>query len=178
MSSKDYRELQLSSSQLVIIFLAIIILGVIIFLLGISVGKKTGIVLAAQSGAEQVSETITEEKTLPIDDPKTKLEETTTPQPKSEPQQKKTTSINQAQNLDWFIQVGAFFNREGAETTADKLKGGGLNVIVLDPYPSERRRVYRVRIGGYATKELAERARAELIQADPKAGDYFVIRGK
>ncbi len=29
MSSKDYRELQLSSSQLVVIFLAIIILGVI-----------------------------------------------------------------------------------------------------------------------------------------------------
>ncbi len=178
MSSKDYRELQLSSSQLVIIFLAIIILGVIIFLLGISVGKKTGIVLASQSGAEQVSEKITEEKTVPIDDPKTKLEETTTPQPKSEPQQKKATPINQAQNLDWFIQVGAFFNREGAETTADKLKGGDLNVIVLDPYPSERRRVYRVRIGGYATKELAERARAELIQADPKAKDYFVIRGK
>lgn len=178
MSNKDYRELQLSSSQLVIIFLAIIILGVIIFLLGISVGKKTEIVLASQSGSLQVSEKVTEEKTIPIDDPKTKTAEKTSPQQKSEPQQKKATPINQPQNLDWFIQVGAFNNRAGAQTTADKLKEGGLNVIVLDPYSSERKSVYRVRIGGYATKELAEKARVELVRTDSKAKDYFVIRQK
>ncbi len=179
MSSKDYRELQLSSSQLVIIFLAIIILGVIIFLLGISVGKKkTEIVLASQSGGVQVSEKVTAEKTVPIDDPKIKTAEKSASQQKSEPQRKKATPIDQPQNLDWFIQVGAFNNRAGAQTTADKLKEGGLNVIVLDPYSSERRRVYRVRIGGYATKELAEKAKAELVRTDSKAKDYFVIRQK
>lgn len=173
MSSKDYRELQLSSSQLVFIFLAIIILGVIIFLLGISVGKKgKEIVLSSQSGTEQVSEKITGDKAIPIENPKTNLAEKTTPQ------QKKATPINQPQNLDWFIQVGAFNNRAGAQSTADKLKEGGLNVIVLDPYSSERRSVFRVRIGGYATKELAEKARAELIRTDPRAKDYFVIRQK
>ncbi len=177
MSSKDYRELQLSSSQLVIIFLAIIILGVIIFLLGISVGKKsTEIVLASQSGKEQVSEKIKGVKTVPIDDPETKLAEKTTPQLKSEPQQKKATPIKQPQNLDWFIQVGAFNNRAGAQATADKLKESGLNVIVLDPYASNQRTFFRVRIGGYATKELAEKAKAELVRTDPKAKDYFVIR--
>ncbi len=171
MSSKDYRELQLSSSQLVIIFLAIIILGVIIFLLGISVGKKkTEIVLASQSESTQVSENIIGEKEVPSDDPKSKPVEKTTSQ------QKKATPSNQPQNLNWFIQVGAFNNRAGAQTTADKLKEGGLNVIVLDPYPSERKRVFRVRIGGYATKELAEKARAELIRKDSKAENYFVIR--
>lgn len=178
MSHKDYRELQLSSSQLIIIFLAIIILGVIIFLLGISVGKKTEIVLASQSGSLQVSEKVTGEKTIPIDDPKTKAAEKTTPQQKSEPQRKKAASIKETQNLDWFIQVGAFNNRAGAQTTADKLKEGGLNAIVLDPYSSERRSVYRVRIGGYATKELAEKAKAELVRTDSKAKDYFVIRQK
>jgi len=177
MSSKDYRELQFSSSQLVIIFLAIIILGVIIFLLGISVGKKrTEIVLASQSGSEQVLEKITGKKTVPIDDPKTKLAEKTIPQQKSEPQQKKATPNSQPQNLDWFIQVGAFNNRAGAQATADKLKEGGLNVIVLDPYSSDRKSIFRVRIGGYATKELAEKARAELVRTDTKAKDYFVIR--
>ncbi len=178
MSNKDYRELQLSSSQLVIIFLAIIVLGVIIFLLGISVGKKTEIVLASQSGSLKVSEKITEEKTVPIDSPKTKVVEKTTAQQKNESQPKKATPINQPQNLDWFIQVGAFNNRAGAQTTADKLKEGGLNVIVLDPYSSERKRVYRVRIGGYATKELAENTRIELVRTDSKAKNYFVIRQK
>lgn len=178
MSHKDYRELQLSSSQLVIIFLAIIILGVIIFLLGISVGKKADIVLASQSGSIQVPEKVTGEKAVPIDDPKTKAGEKTPPQSKSEPQRKKAVPINQTQNLDWFIQVGAFNSRAGAQTTADKLKEGALNVIVLDPYSSERRSVYRVRIGGYATKELAEKAKAELVRTDSKAKDYFVIRQK
>lgn len=179
MSSKDYRELQLSSSQLVIIFLAIIILGVIIFLLGISVGKKsTEIVLASQSGSERISEKIIGEKIIPIDDPNTKPAETTAPQQKSEPKQIKATPINQPQNLNWFIQVGAFSNRAGAQATADKLKKEGLNVIVLDPYSSERKSVFRVRIGGYATKELAEKTRAELVRTDPKTKDYFVIRQK
>ncbi len=177
MSSKDYRELQLSSSQLVIIFLAIIILGVIIFLLGISVGKKrTEIVLASQSGTEQISEIIAGEKFVPIEDPQTRPAEKTTNQQKSKPQQEKVSSSNQQQNLDWFIQVGAFNNRAGAQSVADKLKEEGLNVFVLDPYSSERRSVFRVRIGGYATKDLAERAKAELVRTDPKAKDYFVIR--
>lgn len=177
MSSKDYRELQLSSSQLVIIFLAIIILGVIIFLLGISVGKKrTEIVLASQSGIEQVLESIPVEKAVPIEDPQTKPAEKTASQQKSEPVQVKTPASDSPQNLDWFIQVGAFNNRAGAQATADKLKEGGLNVIVLEPYASDRKSVFRVRIGGYATKDLAEKAKADLIRTDPKANDYFVIR--
>ncbi len=177
MSSKDYRELQLSSSQLVIIFLAIIVLGVIIFLLGISVGKKrTEIVLASQLGTEQVSEKISGEKKVSIEDPNTKIAEKTPSQQKSTPQEEKLAPSNQALNLDWFIQVGAFNNRAGAQATADKLKEGGLNVIVLDPYSSDRKSVFRVRIGGYATKDLAERAKTELARTDPKAKDYFVIR--
>ena len=177
MSSKDYRELQLSSSQLIIIFLAIIILGVIIFLLGISVGKKrTEIVLASQSGIEQVSEKITGDKTIPITDPETRPAEKTISQKKSAPEQEKAAPSNQPQNLDWFIQAGAFNNRAGAQAFADTLKKGGLNVIVLDPYSSDRKSVFRVRIGGYATKDLAEKAKAELLRTDPKAKEYFVIR--
>ena len=177
MSSKDYRELQLSSSQLVIIFLSIIILGVIIFLLGISVGKKrTEIVLASQSGTEQVLENIPGEKTIPIEEPKTKPAEKTTAQQINEPQQEKVSPANQPQNLDWFIQVGAFRNQAGAQATADKLKEGGLNVFVLNPNSSERSSLFRVRIGGYATKDLAEKAKVELVRIDPKAKDYIVIR--
>ena len=41
MGSKDYRELQLSSSQLILIFIAILVLGIVVFLLGVSVGKNT-----------------------------------------------------------------------------------------------------------------------------------------
>ena len=181
MSSKDYRELQLSSSQLVIIFLAIIILGVIIFLLGISVGKKkTEIVLSSQSAlnanTEQVSEKIPTEKTIPYVDPKTTPANEGSNQQKSKPKPENTSSSSQQKNLDWFIQVGAFNNRAGAQSIADKLKEKGLNVIVLDPYASNQQTFFRVRIGGYATKDLAERAKTELARTDPKAKEYFVIR--
>ena len=40
MRNKEFREIQVSSSALVFIFLAILVLGVFIFLLGVSVGKK------------------------------------------------------------------------------------------------------------------------------------------
>jgi hypothetical protein len=40
--NKEFRELQFSSTQLVFVFLAILVLGVFIFLLGVSVGKKQG----------------------------------------------------------------------------------------------------------------------------------------
>ncbi len=40
MRNKEFREVQVSSSGLVFIFIAILVLGVFIFLLGISVGKK------------------------------------------------------------------------------------------------------------------------------------------
>jgi cell division septation protein DedD len=47
--NKEFRELQFSSTQLVFVFLAILVLGVFIFLLGVSVGKKQG-QLTAEAG--------------------------------------------------------------------------------------------------------------------------------
>jgi cell division septation protein DedD len=42
MKNREFRELQVSSTQLAIIFFGILIIGVVIFLLGVSVGKKHG----------------------------------------------------------------------------------------------------------------------------------------
>ncbi len=40
MKNREFRELQVSSTQLAVIFFGILIIGVVIFLLGVSVGKK------------------------------------------------------------------------------------------------------------------------------------------
>ncbi|NTV80754.1 MAG: hypothetical protein HGA24_04940, partial [Candidatus Aminicenantes bacterium] len=40
MKNNNFREIQVSSSLLVVIFLGVLALGVFIFLLGVSVGKK------------------------------------------------------------------------------------------------------------------------------------------
>jgi len=60
MRNKDYRELQISSSMLIFVFIAIIVLGIVIFLLGVSVGKKQAIVTEqtqfAQAPIEKIQE--------------------------------------------------------------------------------------------------------------------------
>jgi cell division protein FtsN len=62
---KPFRELQFSSAQLIVVFLAILVLGVFIFLLGISVGKKQ-IQLTAGAGAAGASKTETVAPKTPI----------------------------------------------------------------------------------------------------------------
>jgi cell division septation protein DedD len=63
MTNREFRELQVSSTQLAIIFLGILVIGVVIFLLGVSVGKKHAQVaqkanVIAQKEPEQVKEKI------------------------------------------------------------------------------------------------------------------------
>lgn len=61
MKNREFREIQVSSTQLAIIFLGILVIGVVIFLLGVSVGKKHAQValkanVIAQKEPEQVKE--------------------------------------------------------------------------------------------------------------------------
>ncbi|MDH5744105.1 MAG: hypothetical protein OEZ52_11205, partial [Candidatus Aminicenantes bacterium] len=65
MSNKEYRELQLSSSQLVLIFIAILVLGIIVFLLGISVGKKQAQIVEKTQLASKTAEQVIQEKPIP-----------------------------------------------------------------------------------------------------------------
>ena len=66
--NKEFRELQFSSSQLVFVFLAILVLGVFIFLLGVSVGKKQGQLSAEASVAGQLkAEKVAQKPTLPAE---------------------------------------------------------------------------------------------------------------
>jgi len=53
MRTRDFREVQVSSSLLVFILLAVIALGVVVFLLGVSVGKKQVELAAAHQAAPE-----------------------------------------------------------------------------------------------------------------------------
>ncbi|MCX6572056.1 MAG: hypothetical protein NT006_11685 [Candidatus Aminicenantes bacterium] len=61
MKNKDFREIQVSSSLLVVIFLGVLALGVFIFLLGVSVGKKqVRIASPTQVVTQQIPEPVKE----------------------------------------------------------------------------------------------------------------------
>jgi cell division septation protein DedD len=202
MKNREFREIQVSSTQLAIIFLGILVIGVVIFLLGVSVGKKQAQVsestnIIAQQEPEKIKEKIT---TLP----QRKPEEESTREPAAKqsaadtsPANKKTVpekteavppatkpkapveSVQQSpaeqKNL-YYVQVAALTERAAAQSTARKFRGMGYTVVVLDPQPTDRTPVYRVRVGGFLTREQADDVRSQLSAAAGGKTDYFIVR--
>jgi cell division septation protein DedD len=174
MRNKDYRELQLSSSLLVFIFLAILILGVVIFLLGVSVGKKQAQIVAGSEIPLQKDVTKVEEKKPVVSqEPKDLIsQELASHQKYQEETQKQKPALKDL----YYIQVGAFNKKEAAVSYGEQFKKEGYPAIILDPFTSDKRPVYRVRIGGFSSKEEAEKMRDKLIVTKKKK-DFFIIKG-
>lgn len=194
MSNKDYRELQLSSSQLILIFIAILVLGIVVFLLGVSVGKKQGKIVEETQLAQKPPQEITQQKPVPQKESadsisqeleshkkaeqETAQEEKITPPKVVKPkvESPKPAATTQDRNAYW-IQVGAYSNQQNAINLVEEYKSKGYNAVVIDPSSSDRTKLYRVRLGGYPTREQAERARDELARQENKsASDYLIIR--
>ncbi|HEX2695910.1 MAG TPA: SPOR domain-containing protein, partial [Acidobacteriota bacterium] len=76
----------------------------------------------------------------------------------------------------YYIQVGAFFDKVQATAFAAKFKSQGYGAVVLDPLPSDKKTVYRVRVGGYPTREQAARALAKLNAATAKKTGYYITK--
>lgn len=193
MSNKDYREIQLSSSQLILIFVAILVLGIAVFLLGVSVGKKQGQIMGETQQAKNSIEQLTQQKPAvqkeqsdPIsqeleshkkaEGEKVTEEKVTAKQPaKPKVEPPKLSPSSQSQNGFW-IQVGAYSSQQNANNLAKEYEKKGYRTLVVEPSPSSTRKLYRVRLGGYATREEAEKARDELArQENKKQSDYLII---
>jgi cell division septation protein DedD len=191
MANKDYRELQLSSSQLVLIFIAIIALGVIIFLLGVSVGKKqVQIADATKITSEPLVEKVTEEEPTAVDKPEDKPAEAEKPVEQAKDtigeelashqkvkEETKTKPALIPRSTGYFIQIGAFKSRDSAYSVAEELKDQGFPAQVFDPAPTDRSPLFKVRVGGYETRAQAEEELAKVAQAQGKQkSDYFIWR--
>ncbi len=173
MKNRDYRELQLSSSQLFFIFLAILILGVVIFLLGVSVGKKQAQIMkgAQIAGKEKAGD----QTSPPAEESKESISKELASLQKATEETQKQPTVSGERTL-FYVQVGAFNRREIALSFADTFNQRGYPAIVLDPFPSDRREIFRVRIGGYATREEAAEVRTKLQTETSRTTDYFIIR--
>ena len=203
MKTREFREIQVSSTQLAVIFLGILIIGVVIFLLGVSVGKKHTQVAAqaniiAKKEVEPAKEKIT---TLPL-----KLEQEPgqevagkqapakaepapvkkeiVPEPsQAAPVKKETRAVSQGTKKKpaeagplYYVQVAALAEQPSAQSTAHNFRALGYPVVVFDPKPTDRTPVYRVRVGGVATRAEAEELRAKLAAAAGRKTDYFIVR--
>lgn len=176
MKNKDYREIQLTSSQLVFIFLGILILGVVIFLLGVSVGKKHAqLVRESELPAQVKLDQGKDKEILPTTKSKDAIDkELASHQQVRAKTQKKPPGAGKKELF--YIQVGAFNKREPATAFAEEFEKKGYPALVLDPFPSDRKTVFRVRIGGFETKEEAEEVNSLLKSESTKKKDYFVVK--
>lgn len=229
MRTRDFREVQVSSSLLVFIFLAVLALGVVVFLLGVSVGKKQVELADAQrdaaekvrveqpvsppaegqkpaetaspgvtatpgeSGAKAAVQSPAQTGAAPSAPPKTEAPPTPTSQekprevtaPKTEAkaakaEPSKTPAAKPSGAVEaglWYVQVGALESRAGAQTHAAPFRKQGYNVIIRDPLATDRRPIYRVWIGGYATKAQAQDVILKLNAASKKRTGYYPIKG-
>lgn len=177
MKGRDYREIQLSSSYLVFIFIGILILGVVIFLLGVSVGKKQA-QIKKETGLSTLAETEdVKEKALPTPkESETAIRKELASHQKIKQETQKKPAGEQKENI-YFVQVGAFKNKKAAQSFSEKFKKKGYTSLVLEPLSSDKNPVYRVRIGGYPTRDKAEDMRQRLAQSEgKKKSDYFIVR--
>jgi len=177
MKSKDYREIQLASSHLVFIFIGILILGVVIFLLGVSVGKKQAqIIKDTGISSEAKLEEVKEKALSPSKEPKDSISKELASHQKIREETEKKASAEKKENL-YYVQVGAFKDKNAAGFLAEKFKKKGYQPLVLDPFPTDKNRFYRVRLGGFPTKEQAEDLRLKLVQSErKKKSDYLIVR--
>ncbi len=201
MRNKDYRELQISSSVLIFIFIGIIIVGIVIFLLGVSVGKRQAQVAVNQAVPAKPFENVVAEKPKPAaekdaikqeiaghevaqkqEEPKEPTEVVTKPQVKSTPpsSQKATPATKSSPPSAagrFFLQVGAFSSKESADAVVEKYQSMGFSSQIIAPATGDRRQLYRVVIGGFGTRAEAEQAKSRLIETEgQKARDYFIVQ--
>ena len=198
MKNKDFREIQVSSSLLVVIFLGVLALGVFIFLLGVSVGKK-------QVGAGTPTQIVTQQIPEPVKEPQVKptpaegasdaanlLSGAGASQPApgdpaakpsaketvvDKPSAKKTAEPKRAAPAGrglYYVQVLAVADKAQAQAAADGYRKQGYTAVIVDPPAGEKN--YKVRLGGYATKDRATELLKKLNAGAGKRTDYWVVQ--
>lgn len=191
MNDREYRDLQLTAPHLILIIVGLLAVLVVVFILGFSLGKKQAAPIAAQipPTVEKV-ESRPLEVNLPEDrtaaGPESRTADSTPPPestapPKSQPAAAEPvpapaekTAAGQQKNL-YYIQVGAYSKKDGAITLASTFQKNGYPTVILDPFPTDRRAIFRVRVGGYQTREEAQRVMQALLRLTGKSSsDYFV----
>ena len=169
MSDQGFHEIQLSGKQLVFLFMSAVVLAVVVFLLGVAVGRGVrdaagDAPISADAGLpETVVPTDPElsyhEMLLgapagtPATPPTPTLEVTPTPVVESAPPP--AAAPPEAKLSGWFLQTGAYSTRSVADGQVARLTQLNVPAFVLVPAAGAPDKLFRVRIGPYADRAKA-----------------------
>jgi cell division protein FtsN len=186
---KPFRELQFSSVQLIVVFLAILVLGVFIFLLGISVGKKqaqlaVGAAVPAKTETAAPKTPVSADAAAAAKPEVAKLQDKPLGKPADKPADKLAVKPGEPGGVGsaakpqgrFYVQIGAGGDKPAAMAFGEKVELLGFPSHVLDPLATDRKTVFRVRIGPYETSAAADDAQAKVAAAlKKKKTDFFIV---
>lgn len=155
------REVVLTSSQVLIILLLLVILMSVVFVLGISVGKRQRTASTQKTVEEELPPVVVKE-IEPV-------KEVPEGEKKEESSQRESVAVSKF----YFIQVGAFSSEASAQAFAEKFREENYSVKVVPPSPQDKTSVFRVRVGPYLNVEEAKNVLVKLKQTGKE--NYFIV---
>ena len=186
MKNKNFREIQVSSSLLVVIFLGVLALGVFIFLLGVSVGKKqVRIATPTQVVTQQIPEPVKEPPVKPtVSETESATVAAASKPPVQEPAVKPAAEKAKVVPKKapsggsglYYVQIAAFAEKAQAQALADKYKKQGYASFVAGPKPTDTKTWYRVRLGGFSSRGPAVALLNKLNLEAKKKTDFRVVQ--
>ena len=76
----------------------------------------------------------------------------------------------------FYVQIGAVTDKPAAKAFGEKAELLGFPARVLDPLATDKKEVFRVRIGPYATKAEADDSQGKIAAAlKKKKTDFFIV---
>ena len=187
MSDEGFHEIQLSGKQLVFLFMSAVVLAVVIFLLGVDVGRgvpgaagDTAVAVAgAAADTTPPGDASAASDVIPAADPELSYHDLllgepaaagapaaargAAPPPISEPTEAAPpAAAPPAAAGQWVLQMGAYSTRAVADDQVDKLKQLNVPAFVLVPTASSPDKLFRVRVGPYADRADAEQDKSRL----------------
>ena len=81
-----------------------------------------------------------------------------------------------ASSGNYFIQVGAFNDRASARLEVEKYRKQGYNAVVKEPFPKDRRPLYRVWLGSFKSRDEAQKVLNDLKSKSVRNSGFFIIQ--
>lgn len=161
-----YHEIRLEHKQLAIVFFIAVSFGVVLFLLGVWVGRNHP---AQASSVPEAIEKVEQAEPKPLaasDEPtffkKDPVESSGTKSSEPPAKTAPTTAAKPKGTQIHSIQAGAFSTEENAKKMAVDLEKAGYVITIASPDPRDQKKLYRVLVGEFGSKTEAEAAKKRL----------------
>lgn len=178
---KPYFEIKVTFVHIVVLLIAVVLIGILLFYMGYQAGHRTErgstaektAQIPAGAAAKEEELKIVDEKPLPF--PKTNAETNQSISDEMKVHQQKTQDEKEIAPKStagiqpfYVIQVGAFFSFGNAKVYSEKFRKKGYQTEIITPDPKSPNKLFRVRVGHFSSLEDAKKEKEKLEKTEKK----------